>query len=57
MRAVRKLLSNVMDEVAHDRFTSQMLLQLDDDAEAELDIAGKQSEDDIGSIPTGMIEI
>ena len=52
-----KLLSNVMDEVAHDRFTSQMLLHLDDDAEAELDIAGKQSEDDIGSIPTGMIEI
>ena len=57
MRDVSQLLSNVMDEVVHYRFTSQMLLHLDDDAEAELDIAGKQSEDDIGSIPTGMIEI
>ncbi len=36
-----KLLSNVMDEVAHDRFTSQMLLHLDDDAEAELGQASK----------------
>ncbi len=26
---MRKLLSNVMDEVAHDRFTSQMLLHLE----------------------------